>query len=341
MNEPDVDGRELSAVFERTMNGLGPDLGPLVAASARQGRSIRRRRRLTVVGAVTAVAALAVGGSLALRGGDGTGNGGQAATAASATGSPAASPTASTAPASGRRYPRPVEPTDDNPEQPQPGTGPNTGKVAMTGHAALAALAEALPPDRRIYDYSGSSQLTRTGSTDPGHVSIVADLLYDDGSGPANVRLWFEGGFGARLGPDSHPSADDVFSCAKVNAHGLFSSCSDSVLPDGTRLTLTERTSHGALEREVDLLRPDQARVTVSTSNAAQVAGSDQAQVVRDGLPLSLDQLKAAALSAGLQEWITPAQAQRAEQTIRPFHNGMPGRTQPSGTATSRPGSAG
>ena len=57
MNEPDVDGRTLSAAFERTMDGVGPDLGPLVAASARQGRSIRRRRRLTVAGAVTAVAA--------------------------------------------------------------------------------------------------------------------------------------------------------------------------------------------------------------------------------------------------------------------------------------------
>ncbi|MFI9364568.1 hypothetical protein ACIG5E_26480 [Kitasatospora sp. NPDC053057] len=340
MNEPDADGRKLSAAFERTMDGIGADLGPLVAASARQGRSIRRRRRLTVAGAVTAVAALAVGGAVALRTGDGTGSGGQAtaAAAASATGSPAAS---STTPVSGRRYPRPVEPTDDSPEQPRQGTGPNAGKVAMTGHAALAALAKALPSDGRTSNYSGYSQLTRTGSSDPGHVMTVADLLYDDGSGPANVRLWFQGGFGANLKPDSHPSADDLFSCAKKNARGQFRSCSDSVLPDGTRLVLTEWTTRDALEREVDLLRPDQARVTVNTINTAEVAGQAKVQVVRDGLPLSLDQLKAAAMSADLQEWITPAQAQQAGQAIRPFHDGSPEHNQPTGAATTKPGSTG
>ncbi|MEU6972531.1 hypothetical protein AB0A71_33400 [Kitasatospora aureofaciens] len=338
MNEPDVDGRTLSAAFERTMDGVGPDLGPLVAASARQGRSIRRRRRLTVAGTVTAVAALAVGGAVALRTDDGAGNGGQAAAAASTAGSPTASPTA---PASGRRYPRPVELTDDSPEQPRQGTGPNAGKVAMTGHAALAALAKALPSDGRTSNYSGYSQLARTGNADPGHVMTAADLLYDDGSGPANVRLWFQGGFGANLKPDSRPSADDLFSCAKKNARDQFSYCSDSVLPDGTRLVLSEWTVRDALEREVDLVRPDQARVTVNTINTAEVAGQAKVQVVRDGLPLSLDQLKTAALSTDLQEWITPEQAQQAEQTIRPFHDGSPEHNQPTGAATPKPGSAG
>ncbi|WP_030597877.1 hypothetical protein [Kitasatospora aureofaciens] len=342
MNEPDVDGRTLSAAFERTMDGVGPDLGPLVAASARQGRSIRRRRRLTVAGAVTAVAALAVGGAVTLRTDDGAGNGGQAAAAASTAGSPTASPTA---PASGRRYPRPVELTDDSPEQPTQGTGPNAGKVAMTAHAALAALARALPPDGRTSNYSGYSQLARTGSNDPGYVQITASLLYDDGSGPANVRLSLQGGLGTRFrsGSGSHPDTSDLFSCAWMNGSGggHFRSCSDSVLPDGTRLLLTEKVLGDALEREVDVLRPDQSSVSLISINTAEVAGQAKVKVVRDGLPLTLDQLKAAALSADLQEWITPEQAQQAEQTIRPFHDGSPEHNQPTGAATPKPGSTG
>ncbi|MFH9348107.1 hypothetical protein [Kitasatospora sp. NPDC017646] len=340
MNEPDADGRKLSAAFERTMDGLGPDLGPLVAASARQGHSIRRRRRLTVAGAVTAVAALAVGGAVALRTGDGAGNGGQAAAAASTAGSPTASSTAS---ASSGRYPRPVERTDDSPEQPRPGTGPHVGKVAMTGHAALAALTKSLPPDGRTSNYSGYSQPAGTGSTDPGYVQVTANLLYDDGSGPANVRLSLEGGFGTHHRSDSHPSAADLFSCAWMNGSGggHYRYCSDSVLPDGTRLLLTEKATGDVLSREVDVLRPDQARVTLNSINTAEVAGQAEVQVVRDGLPLSLDQLKTAALSADLQEWITPETAQRAERTIRPFHDGSPEHNRPSGSATPGPGSTG
>ncbi|MFF2080766.1 hypothetical protein ACFVXG_39110 [Kitasatospora sp. NPDC058162] len=334
VNEPDADGRELSATFARTMAGVGPDLGTLVAASTRQGRSIRRRRRLTVAAAVTAVAALAVGGTVALRTGGGPRDGGTVAAAATAT--------ASTAPTPGRRYPQPVEHTDDSPEQPQRGTGPNTGKVAMTGRTALAALTKALPTAERTSDYSGYSQVSRTRTTDPEHVTTVADLLYDDGSGPANVRLWFEGGFGDHRAPDSHPSLDELFSCARVNADGRLRYCSDSVLPDGTRVLRTERATGDALQREVDVLRPDRARVTLDATNKAEVAGQAKVQTVRDGLPLSLDQLQAAATGADLREWTTPEEAQRAEQTIRPFHDGSPELNQPTGTpATPKPDSTG
>ncbi|MFJ9845535.1 hypothetical protein ACIRYZ_34855 [Kitasatospora sp. NPDC101155] len=331
MNEPDADGRKLSTTFEQAMDGVGLDLGPLVADAAARGRSIRRRRRLTVAGTVTAVVALAIGGTVALRT-----DGGSTTAVAVAAASPTVSPTPS------QRFPQPLQRPDDGPEQLLPGTGPHTGEVAMTGHAALAALAKALPSAGRTSDYAGHSALLRpTKNADPEGVLVLADMLYDDGSGPASVRLRVEGNLGAHLRADSNPSYDDLFSCAKLNKGGQYRYCSDSVLPDGTRLLLIERATGDVLEREVTLLRPDLARVSVVAANTAEVAGQAKVQVVREGLPLSLDQLKAAAMATSLQEWITPEEARQAEQTIRPFHDNSPERDLPSGSATPKPGSAG
>ncbi|MGW3045915.1 hypothetical protein ACWC9T_39275 [Kitasatospora sp. NPDC001159] len=169
----------------------------------------------------------------------------------------------------------------------------------------------------------------------------MASTLYDDGAGPADVRITIEGGLGNHLKNDSHPTVEDLMSCAVINKGGQFRYCSDSVLPDGSRLLLIERTAGDILSREASLLRPDQARVTVSAINTAEVAEHVKVQVVRDGLPLSLDQLKAAAMSAGLQEWITPEQAKEAEQAIRPFHDDAPGQTPLYASATPKPGSTG
>ncbi|MET8623033.1 hypothetical protein ABZW30_04620 [Kitasatospora sp. NPDC004669] len=344
MHEKDVDGRTLTAAFERAVGGLGPDLGPLIAGAAVQGRSIRRRRRLTVAGAVTAVAALAVGGTVAARTDGGTG--GTVAVAAAT-----ASPSASAAPTPGRSYPKPFHWSDDNPEQPQPGSGPNTGKVAMTGHAALSVLTRALPANGRTSGYSGYSELAKSTSLDPERVLVWAGMLYDDGAGPANVRLQVEGNLGAHYRPGSSSDGvngrsgflgyDDHFNCDVLNRSGQFRYCSGSVLPDGSHLLVIERQSGEILSREVDLLRPDKTMVTVDARNTASADGQPENQVViRKGLPLSLDQLKAAAMSTGLQEWITPEEAQQAEQTVRPFHDTVL-EHRPSGTASPRPGSAG
>ncbi|MGA5823596.1 hypothetical protein ACPC54_37735 [Kitasatospora sp. NPDC094028] len=335
MNEPDADARKLSAAFERTMDGLGPDLGTLVAASARQGRSIRRRRRLTVAGAVTAVAALAVGGTVALRT-DGT-DGTTAVAASSAT----AAPSTASSPAPSPRFPQPLQQTEDTTEPPLPGTGPHTGKVALTGRAALSVLTKALPTDGRTSDYSGHSALIKANAADPGSALTMAHMLYDDGSGPADVRIMIEEGFGTHLRTDSHPNLDDMMSCAVINRGGQFRYCSDTALPDGGRLLLTEHATGDILLREASLLRPDQARVTVGAANTAEVADHAKVQVVREGLPLSLDQLKAAAESTDLRLWITPEQAKEAERTIRPFRDDTPGQTGPHPPATPKPGATG
>ncbi|MFH8383297.1 hypothetical protein ACH4E7_20505 [Kitasatospora sp. NPDC018058] len=339
MNEPDTDGRKLSAAFERTMDGIGPELGPLVAASARQGRSIRRRRRLTVTGAVTAVVALAIGGTVALRPDRGTGP----AVTGAATASPTVttSPTPTPSPTPSRRFPQPLQRSEDTVEPPLPGSGHNAGKVVLTGRTALSVLTKALPPAGRTSGYSGHSALVKANAEDPGSVLTMAGMLYDDGAGPADVRIMIEGGLGNLLKNHSHPSVEDLMSCAVINRGDQFRYCSDSVLPDGSRLLLTERTVGDVLSREASLLRPDQARVTVNVINTAEVAEHAKVQVVRDGLPLSLDQLKAAAMSAGLQEWITPEQAKEAEQTIRPFRDDTPGRTPLHSSATPEPGSTG
>jgi hypothetical protein len=284
---------------------------------------------------VTAVAVLAVGGTVALRTDDGASAAAAAAAAAAATASQAAS---SPTPTPGRRFPQPLERTDDNAEQPQPGSGPNAGKVAMTGHAALAALAKALPSDGRTSGYYGSSHMFEATSRDRERVDVLAGMHYDDGSGPATVQLWIEGNLGAHLRADSNPGYDDYFNCDVPTKRGQFRYCSSSVLPDGSRLILLERATGDDLSREALLLRPDQAMVTVEARNTAEVAGQKEFQRVRDGLPLSLDQLKAAAMATSLQEWITPAEAQQAEQVIRPFHDDTAEHFLPSGTATPKPG---
>ncbi|KJS61403.1 hypothetical protein [Streptomyces rubellomurinus] len=338
MNEPDADGRKLSAAFERTMDGLGPELGPLVAASARQGRSIRRRRRLTVAGAVTAVAALAIGDTVALRPGDG-GTTAVGLSAASPTASPSGTDTP--APTPSRRFPQPLQRTEDTVEPPLPGSGQHTGKVALTGRTALSALVKALPQAGRTSGYAGHSALIKANAADPGSVLTMANMLYDDGAGPADVRIMIEGGLGDRIKRDSHPNEEDLMSCSVINRGGQFRYCSDSVLPDGSHLLLMERVTGDILSRSVSLLRADQARISVSATNAAEVADHAKVQVVREGLPLTLDQLKAAAMSPDLPEWITPEQAKDAEHTIRPFRDDTPGRTGPSTSATPKPGATG
>ncbi|MFF2143891.1 hypothetical protein [Kitasatospora sp. NPDC058190] len=343
MNEPDVDGHRLSATFEQAMHGVGPDLGPLIAAGAQQGRSIRRRRRLTVAAAVTAVAALAVGGSVALRAG-----GGASATVAAASASPSASPSPSSAAATpDKKDPQPVRESDDGAEQPLPGNGPNAGKVGLTGHATLLTLSRALPANGRTSGYAGYSQTVGWTGPERKDVMVRARLTYDDGTGPAEVGIVVEGGIGAQFRPGSHPVGpgsdphiigyDDYFSCDKLNATGQLRSCSGSVLPDGSHLVLTERAVGATVSRNASLLRPDNTKVTVTASNTRLITYQGGPVVLRDGLPLTLDQLKAAVMATGYQEWITPEEAKQAEQTIRPFHDDTPERNMPSPLPTATP----
>ncbi|MBV6701368.1 hypothetical protein [Kitasatospora aureofaciens] len=332
MNEPDVDGEMLSATFEQAMNGVGPDLGPLVVASARRGRSIRRRRRLTVAASVAAVAALAVGGSVALRPDGGT--------------PPSTAAASSALPTPAKQFPQPLQKSDDGAEHLSPGSGANKEMVALTGHAAVLTLARALPPGHTS-GYSGYSSLVGWTGPEMTNVAVRARLLYDDGTGPADVSVQVDGGIGALYRPGSYPPGpgkdpfvlgyDDHFSCDKVNVNGQYRYCSGSVLPDGSHLLLTERAIGDVLTRNVTLLRPDNTKVTVSAYNTAEVAGQAKANTIRDGLPLTLDQLKSAAMAAGFQEWITPEEATRAEQAIRPFHDDTPGRNMPSGAGSTTP----
>ncbi|MER7708868.1 hypothetical protein ABTX81_39075 [Kitasatospora sp. NPDC097605] len=141
-------------------------------------------------------------------------------------------------------------------------------------------------------------------------------LLYDDGNGPAAVTVAVSGGIGDH-DPSGAPVAgspataffDGLYSCSRpVNQQAQY--CSDAVLPDGSRLLLTEVTEHGRLFRTAHLLRADNTEVRVNVNNRTQT---------RDGLPLTLDQIKAIAMAPGFQEWITPDAAQQAEQAVQPF----------------------
>lgn len=318
MNEPDVDGPGLSAAFDRTMEGVAPDLGRLVRAGARQGRSIRLRRRLTVAGAVTAVAALVLGGTVALRT---PGGGGGTAAAASP------SPTA-------QRYPRPLQYSDDATEQLWPAYGAENGRVVLTAHAALATLIRALPPGARTSGYAGWRQETYTTRPDlPELIRVIASMLYDDGSGPALVELDFKNDLGDYIGTPGGATYEERYGCAILNRSNQFRYCANSTLPDGSRLLLTERAEGGSVRREATVLRPDHTGVSVSASNLAEVEGQAKVQVVREGLPLSLEQVKAAALSPELRSYITVDEAVQAGTTVKPFHDTSP-RHSPSAPAT-------
>ncbi len=113
------------------------------------------------------------------------------------------------------------------------------------------------------------------------------------------------------------------------------------MLPDGSHLKLTESVLGDVVSRTANLLRPDNTRVTVSAVNSSEVAESAKARTIRDGLPLSLDQLKTAAMASGFHEWITPEEAKRAEDAVRPFHDDTPEKNMPSGTAGATPGAKG
>ncbi|MFJ9697413.1 hypothetical protein [Kitasatospora sp. NPDC101183] len=315
MNDQDTDGSRLSTAFERTMAGVGTDLAPLITAGARQGRSLRRRRRLVAAAAVTAAAALAVGGTVALRT-DGTG--GASVTAA--------------AQASAGGFPQPRHHADDYAEGLYPGDNENTGKVTLTGHAALAALVKALPPGARTSDYAGHHARTHSSNASlPDEVFASGGMLYDDGAGPALVQVVLQANPGTLPGA---PGPEERHGCATVNKDGRYRYCWDGTLPDGSRLLLLERAEGESLQREARVLRPDRTEVSVTASNLAEVDGHAKPQVVREGLPLGLDQLKAAALSPDLRAFIGVDEAERAGRTIRPFHDDSPhsGPTSPPAT---------
>ncbi|MFB7476306.1 hypothetical protein [Kitasatospora sp. NPDC056184] len=319
LNDTTGDGRGLSATFEQAMGGVGADLGPLVAGAAEQGRRIRRRRRTAVTGAVAAVAVLTAGGAVALQPGDGSATGGRIRAAAS-TGH----------------------------EQQVPGTGANAGKVALTGHAALQAVIQALPPGGTTSGYSGSSTVAvwndlafgadpwpepgrpsannyGPSPADPG-VRSRGTLSYDDGTGPATITVAVNGDIGGdNLLGDSTDRARGrshiayAYTCGMANFVNQLQHCSDAVLADGSLLLVTEQAEGDRLARTVDLLRADHTQVRVRVTNTAKVAGASGYTLTRSGLPLGLDQIKDLAMTAGLQDWITPGTAQQAEQAVQPF----------------------
>ncbi|MBP0454709.1 hypothetical protein J5Y04_35085 [Kitasatospora sp. RG8] len=333
MDELESDGRRLSTTFDRAMDGVGPELGALVAGAAERGRWIRRRRRAAVTGAVAAVAVLAVGGAVALQPGSGSRSAtvvanGTASPSATASASPSAAPPTMKPRETSTRDPR----ADDGPEKRYPGTGANAGKVALTGHAAVLAVVEGLPRSGATGGYAGYH--SPVGWTGPELLDVrtTGELSYDDGKGPVQVRVEFEGGLGALFRPGSYPPGpgrdpyiigyDDRYNCEKARAARSNTHCEVGKLPDGSTLMLTESTSDGYRSRTADLLSKDNNRITLTEFSGGVISDLRE-------LPLSLEQLKAAVTVQGLQEWITPERADQADQTIRPFRDSSPGRDQP------------
>ncbi|MFD0277145.1 hypothetical protein ACFVHB_25000 [Kitasatospora sp. NPDC127111] len=354
MDELESDGRRLSATFDRALAEVGPDLGPLVAGAAAQGRALRRRRRVATAGAVTAAVLLTVGGAVALTPGGGSGaasavvaagGAASASVSGSASGSASASAAASASPsgggAGGTKKPLPASTkdprADDGPEKRNPGTGVNAGKVALTGHAAVLAVVEGLPTSGTTGGYAGYHGRVGWKGPEAADVMSAGELSYDDGKGPVQLDVKFEGGLGVLFRPGSNPPGpnadphyigyDDRYTCEKVNASRRLSHCEVAKLPDGSTLLLTESSNDGFRSRTADLLRADNNRITL-TEFSGGVLGEPRE------LPLGLEQLKAAVTGQGLQEWITPERADQADRAIRPFRDSTPGKDRPDPTAS-------
>lgn len=223
-----ADGRRLVGALGRAMDGVGPDLGPLVAGAAKQGRSLRRRRQAGMAASVAAVAALAVGGTLLLSPGGAT-----------ATVLP---PAAGGVPAGAT---------------PIAGTGASAGKVALTGQATVLGLIDALPAGTPLKEFGGQTAVTRQKWT-----QTYGQATFDDGKGKVRIGVNVQAPF---LTPGQF---DDFYDCAKRAKGAQASCSVSKLPDGSTLLLADDaRLGGGKIERVADLLRADGTRVLAFTFN--------------------------------------------------------------------------
>ena len=251
---------ELTDALSDTAHSFQPNLTSLVNAGVSDGRRRDRRRRvLGVVGTVTALAVVGVGGTFA---------------------SGALSSDQSTSRSADRRSAPTVTQTTP------PSVSVNSAATAKPySQKQLQDVLKSLLPKGKI-------TLTGSGSSNvPGGVPTYATVVYDDGHGASEIDVsfqWVASGDSSAAGlkcPDPAYNPHDVCSAAK--------------LADGSRLLVDKGWEYpdmrgGMKDWDAWLTTPQGAQVMISEYNSAQEKGT----TTRTNPPLSTDQLKAVAASA-------------------------------------------
>ncbi|GAA1982456.1 hypothetical protein [Kitasatospora viridis] len=301
------DGDRLSGAFQRTVGGLEPDLGGLIAGAAHEGRALRRRRRGAALGAVAVVVALAAGAAQLATGG---GAHSTVAAGGSAGGSPA-----------------PVLPTLN-------------GKPALTGQDLLFAALHAMPQGVEMGGAAGQTTAFTVSGTDTPqlHVEAMAtgpsDLL-----GTQFLALSYDSDLPGYLkqphgydetglaGPDGklacsnakpHPGNDEQVHCTTTG-----------VIGSGELYTVTRTSSSNLIVQAVYQLA-DGSVVSATEDRENPVpgmpgtgSGGRAGQLVPPSL--TIDVLTAMVENPEVQAWVTPQFRAAAEATVRPYvDNGAP-----------------
>ncbi|MFJ3790830.1 hypothetical protein [Kitasatospora sp. NPDC090091] len=254
----------LHAALRQASRHFAPHSPDLVLRAAARGRRLRLVRRVQLGAAAAAVAGVSVLGAVQL-------SPQTAAPAAPAGPVASATGTASNAPAPTGTAAGTTSPTASAPAD-LPTGGPRSGPIADQ-------LAAFLPP-------GPVSRATSHGSFTDGRVTESADgnpaggsLVYDDGSGAVTIDVLL---------------LDAKSDAGTGNPSQLF----HDVLPDGT-VVAGEKTllPSGYQLWQVSSVRPDGRYVAVSEVNTDQRLSATPIRPTRAEPPLSLDRLKAIALS--------------------------------------------
>ncbi|MFJ5232053.1 hypothetical protein ACIQBJ_19400 [Kitasatospora sp. NPDC088391] len=230
---PEQELNDVSDVFVRAVGGAAPDLGLLVAGATAEGRSIRRRRRVALSGAVAAVLAAAVTGGVLLRSG---------AAPAPVT---AAAPTVS---------------SPALPATPVPGaTTPPPGMVPVDAsvlYETLRPLLPAVPPEHRGDAYDFSTNLKGPGSV----AAITQAAVWSNGA-------WASVGVELQYPAPAAPELAVRYDCATYPAVDNCVPVMSGSVPVG--VVITGRDQKNRVVHQVDLVNRTGLRIIAQAIGTA------------------------------------------------------------------------
>ncbi|MFJ5122797.1 MULTISPECIES: hypothetical protein [unclassified Kitasatospora] len=269
MSEQDRFEDDVVYALTRTGEGFRTEQAPLVSGGLDRGRRRWRRRSAAAVVSGTAALAVVATGAVYLSGSAGNSPAGTVLTAAA---EPAAGSGTGTGGGTGSASPTPSGSATAEPP-------------VITGDEVLATF-KALLPKGTVSNGSGRGTDDSSG---PGNGTFAAaDLVFDDGQGKSLISVAIQK---HRKGQSQPRTCPADLKTARLD------SCAVTVLPDGSRLLLSqgyEYPDHRADTKQwlAQLAGPDGREILVSEWNSPQEKGAPDS---RRNPPLGLDQLKSVA----------------------------------------------
>lgn len=264
MSEPDKFEDDLLYALTRTGEGFRTEQADLVAGGYRRGR--RRWRRRSTAAVVGGAAALALVGTGAVFLGAPAGK--DAGTVSAASAPAGATPDATTPDATGSAAAAAT-----------PTSVKSSAPTVVSGDEVVATF-RALLPKGQVSDAKGHGTDENRGRY------ADANLVFDDGQGRSLMGLSIQKHRPKDVQPQTCPTNLKIAS---------MDSCTVTVLPDGSKLMLTqgyEYPDHRATTKEwrASVTRPDGGLIGFSEWNSPQEKDAPDS---RPNPPLTLDQLKA------------------------------------------------